>query len=881
MLSDLDSYTSDLTGRPSDYALLVHSIRCTSIDDLCKLAANTYTYRKAVLWQDTMALSYTRHVTKDAVEFVIDFIQGPVALHSVFLAFANELNLNITSFKVDAARNMLDLSLEEPQMHRTPVPLMCTTVGYTFNALKVTLPIRQIEYGTGVFVVLFQKLFRPTGITVLHYENYDTKCALMNLGPASADDESMIRFVTECIPAKIMKHGADSDSVLLALRKYFNKKAERDDFMTFKEAFQIFDVYVRTKPDLLNPVAKYTAACNSFELALELIASDDSDTEEYFKWVQTALNDRKFLAERWPGAILTESYIFTCPQKELLQNLDRFRACVTLGIWSQVSQFKAAIQETYEWLTSKAAFSSQFYTLPTLVLRDLICVEENRHKLKLLTSLTDDDDEYPFEPYDTYVYYSSAAAAPPQASAVNIQANMHTGTLRLADRLVLTWPYNLSVRKRIPAIGLITEMHVLGSWNATDPLDSLQFVGNDETPNLVLDETSASDITERTEWWVEGTFHKPVIRKAAITKYWSAWKHSTTYWYDGNGYLNNDSADAPAVLEEEYRNGQLTRRQKQYWRHGVPHRTDMPAVVAWELMPGNSSLTTTVVQRWRFGRAVRAYSREVDNPSPRLLYPIIQEGGSCFLAAALNLIYNSLPLRNRLIKHLKLVIESDEDVVAKLNGPFVRDDNEYLMLQGAYQVLCAAGKKSVFQTSSLTSAFLEQGCRHGGNSRDVLFYVLHVLLKLEYGVDYKIVQGMTEARSRDSLFIEARTVAETDAASGFVLLGALLSHCDASDKTLCHTVAALAFEDASENFVFDSNGKLSHYDWVTQPSTNVIHESRVFAQVDYLSVSHAFYDANKDTVRCPREHAVRSLGGKAGHSKPSGRAHGAAAFRRK
>jgi hypothetical protein len=648
-----------------------------------------------------------------------------------------------------------------------------------------------------------------------------------------------VAFCRDVVAEKVQEQ--DETDVALALYKYFKVNVSSRDVITFKD---VRNWFMSKKPTLDDD---YQVFVNRFSIAVEVMRDTVNANLAYFNYVNDAKKTRDYFA--------TQLYHVAFPM-EILNNVQlriltrTFEENLLSGVWPSLNELRAAVDDTAEALRSKDTFS-QIKTRDAILLEQFDIIEQLKDRMQTPETHVDYD-----EPFDEVKFKGIVFGDTVELTFFN----------RPGQRILrtdATAPKNLAIRKTGGEIKI--QAWMCASWNQAEPLNSLEFVPlidldaeasrpNRKTCNVFV-EVATDEITEQWHCWVSGSFGNHVFRRIEKS---STFRDKTRSRKDitirdAQGFLHSPNNFMPACIEIDLTYSQILKdweesaRRVEFWSHGQLH-CDGKAAVQWY-----SYQTAINAQVWRRGMAfVSARPLFTSAARDTLKHPVLQAGGSCYIAAMFNLLFNSPVLKNALVSSINREIALDPAILRNFQGPLVTGDNAFLIRQAAFQMLCSDTERSPQETLAITSAFSDKLCRFGGYGVKELETVFTTQFGLTPEIDYKFVV-FNMPHSNDNLFADA--VAATP--PGFKMLGVLLTY-RVADSATYHEIAGVNFENRSLNFIFDSNGIEHHYDWVNQPSTGILNAGDTFGAANYVLVSKAFYDANiVKTVENRCQHTFR------------------------
>ena len=665
-----------------------------------------------------------------------------------------------------------------------------------------------------------------------------------------------VAFCRDVVAEKIAEIGGMKgvENVAKALDVYFDAEVAKPDMVTFRDVRDMF-VLVET-PD------EYNALCNSLRLAVDLMGS--KHTADYFEFINTAKETRDTFSWRidqtFPVELLTDA------QKQILSKT--FKENVLSGTWSSVIEFRAALHDTENIIRSKLAFTqlsnSDFSLLDQFEFLESV-PGNSRPAVKY------DGTGKPIFEELTYV-----------GEGGNVQVtllNEHGVNFLRADDAV---PKNVHIRVRDPSLDTDVRAWMCADWDQENPLCDLEFVQlidmdteplrpHIKTCNVFVEKKSA-DLIEKWYCWLSGSYAVHTFRRLLkiTTKRDNSQSTKELTTRDAQGFLHSfrDAMPGRTLITLKYsaakRDMVESDRRIEFWSHGQLHR-EGKAAVQWYSGPEE-----TRAQVWRRGMAF-ASSPLFKTAIPGFAHPVIQAGGSCYIAAVFNLLFNSPVLKNALISSINKDIALNPRLIEKLQGPLVTTDNKVLIAQAAFQTLCSDTVRSPQATAAITAAFSERLCKFGGNAFAELQKIFEGQLDMKFYTDFTLRFKTRDdgARSRHNLFHDAAsfdTYNPAVAASSisvlspdyYVMIGVFLTY-EVADSSEYHVITGLNFANKSSNFIFDSNGAEHHYDWVNQPSTCILDPEDSFSDVVYILVSRVFYDANivkTEENKCARKFSV-------------------------
>jgi hypothetical protein len=772
----------------------------------------------------------------DEISFVFDVLHGLRMPASRLLAGLSSRRLVFTgSVSEENGLPVLDMMLKfaprdlplenvpaESTIHIDPaITSSFTGDNFAFTKFKFQF------YSSKISTILLEEFVKALNVhrepMVAHSPNYEWPMCYY-----TADEPAFGFFVMFCrdvvAPMISEKHASGIADITLALDKYFDVKVQRPGVITFKDLYDMFGaVDTREKYDLVS---------NRFSIALEIIHYPklDLETSEYFfEFVNTAKRTRDMFVNKdmeveFPMERLSadQRQLLTKPYKENLMS----------GAWRTFREFNKALQDLQSAIRSKYTFD-QISNRDASVLRNTFDLDFFIEHLPKRTTRLETFDE---------VKYAK--------SEIDVEVILlnELGTSRL--RINPEHPRNV-----IMHLGRMNiDGWLCGDWDQSSPLETLKFVQlvnlNDEPRRPKLDTCNAyvkrvsELITEEWYCWVTGTLEEHVFRRLFKITEANDKKAKTeeTTVRDAQGALHSSKDGRPArIVRSFYKDfgtgvPEIKDTQRlEYWCHGQLH-SDSNAAVQW--FDETGSIVKTQV--WRRGMAFIAPLIKPTTLLPEsLAHPILQAGGSCYISAVFNILFNSPVFKHALISLVNRYIDANPTALPLLQRPFVTRDNNFLILQAAYQMLCSKTVRSSQVSVALTGAFTERLCRFGGDPNHELKLILQSQLGLVPERDFKLVE-ITSDRGSNNLFYDAAVHDVTG--STYVLLGAFLSY--RTGPSGGHVVTALNFPTKSKNFVFDSNGRVHHYDWVNQPSTGILKPGETFFDVVYILVSSEFYAAN-------------------------------------
>jgi hypothetical protein len=646
-----------------------------------------------------------------------------------------------------------------------------------------------------------------------------------------------VEFCRDVVAEKIMEVGDTKgvENVVKALAVYFDEDVATPDMVTFRDVRDMFVV--------VDTPEEYNALCNSFRLAVDLMSS--KHTAAYFEFINTAKETRDTFSEKFPMELLTDA------QNQILTKT--FTENVLSGTWSSVVEFRAALKDTEKLIRSKITFTqlsnSDFSLLDQFEFLESVPGHSR-------SSVRHDDAGKPMFEELTYV-----------GEGGNVQVtllNEHGVKFLRADDKA---PKNVRIRVRNPGLNTDVRAWMCADWDQETSLGDLEFVQlidmdteplrpHIKTCNVFVEKTSA-DLVEKWYCWLSGSFAVHTFRRLLkiTTKQNNSQSTKELTTRDSQGFLHSfrDAMPARTLITLRYsaskREMAESERRIEFWSHGQLHR-EGKAAVQWFSGPEE-----TRAQVWRRGMAF-ASSPLFKTGIPGFAHPVIQAGGSCYIAAVFNLLFNSPVLKNALISSINKDIALDPSLLKKLQGPLVTHDNNFLITQAAFQTLCSDTVRSPQATTAITAAFSERLCKFGGNSFIEIQKIFEDHMQMDFSTDFSLKYRNQDngPRGRHNLFHDAASFDTYNpdvplssifvlSPEYYVLIGVFLTY-EVADSSEYHVITGLNFANKSSNFIFDSNGAEHHYDWVNQPSTCILDPEDSFSSVVYVLVSRAFYDAN-------------------------------------
>jgi hypothetical protein len=633
-----------------------------------------------------------------------------------------------------------------------------------------------------------------------------------------------VAFCRDVVAEKVEEQG--ETDVALGLKKYFDVNVSNADMVTFKD---VRDWFFSNRPSQ----DSFQLLCNRFRIAVESMR-DHGATVYFFNFVNDARRRRDVFAVQLHEVAFPLETLGDVGRRILTST---YRENLLSGTWASLGEFKAALDDTAEALRSKHSFS-QISNTDILVLQRYSIINDIKERMP---------------PPEVHVDYGKPFYKAEFKGRCGNKMIELTFLNKPGTRILQTDPtglQNIAIRTREGEFEI--QAWMCASWNQAEHLNSLEFVQlidldteaprpNRKTCNVFVEVASAT-IIQQWHFWVSGSFGNHVFRrieKSSIFRNKSKGQIEITT-RDAQGYLHSPNNFMPArvaielIYSDTKKDLVESTRRNEFWSHGQLH-CDGKAAVQWY-----RDQKEIHAQVWRRGMAFSSPAL-FQSAIEEFKHPVLQAGGSCYIAAVFNLLFNSPALRNALVLSINREIALDPTILRKLRGPLVTDDNAFLIRQAAFQMLCSDTQRSPQETLAITSAFSDKLCRFGGKAHIELGRAL-VQLGLREDLDYKFANAsyIDSPRSNDNIFFDAATVSYP----GYLMVGVFLSYKPVTSTTAHHIIAGLNFENKSLNFIFDSNGKEYHFDWVNQPSTGLLNPGDKFFAVIYILVSTAFYDAN-------------------------------------